>query len=83
MGEGRERGHLRITPGIHPRIERRMLIRKSALQPRFKKTARGGRKMARKYRQTLVWRGEDLLAGSWEEERRAVEEVEGEWHNIR
>jgi hypothetical protein len=48
MGEGRERGNLRITPGIHPSIERRMLIRKSALQPRFRKTARGGRKMARK-----------------------------------
>lgn len=42
------RGNLRRTPGIQPRIERRMLIGKSALQPRLKKTARGGRKMARK-----------------------------------
>jgi hypothetical protein len=39
---------LRITPGIQPKMERRMLIRKSALHPLLKKTARGGRKMARK-----------------------------------
>jgi hypothetical protein len=39
---------VRSTPGIHPRIERPMLIRKSALHPLLKKTARGGRKTARK-----------------------------------
>jgi len=39
---------VRSTPGIQPRIERPMLIRKSALHPLLKKTARGGRKTARK-----------------------------------
>lgn len=37
-------------PGMYPRIERPTLIQKSAVQPRLKKTARGGRKMARKLR---------------------------------
>jgi hypothetical protein len=51
QGEGKgwkRREDPRMTPGIQPRIERRMLIKKSALQPVLKKTARGGRKMARK-----------------------------------
>jgi len=40
------------TPGIHPRIQRRMFIQKSAVQPRFKKTDTGGNNIARKYKQT-------------------------------
>jgi hypothetical protein len=36
-----------ITPGIHPRMVNKMLIRKSAPQPRSRKTPRGGRIMAK------------------------------------
>jgi hypothetical protein len=39
---------LRITPGIHPNMVSRMLMRKSAPHPVLKKTARGGRNIARK-----------------------------------
>jgi len=41
-----------ITPGIHPRMLKPMLIRKSALHPVLRKTARGGRKMATRYAKT-------------------------------
>ena len=44
-----------MTPGIQPRMDRQMLIRKSAPQPRLKKTARGGRKIAMMYRKTSDW----------------------------
>ncbi len=36
-----------MMPGMYPSIVRTMLMRKSALQPRSRKTPRGGRKMAR------------------------------------
>lgn len=36
-----------MTPGIHPRMVNRMLIRKSAPHPRSRKTPRGGRIMAK------------------------------------
>ena len=36
------------TPGIHPRIDRHMLMKKSAPQPRLRKTGTGGRKRPRK-----------------------------------
>lgn len=42
---------------MYPRIERPTLIQKSAVQPRLKKTARGGRKMARKLRDESCQRG--------------------------
>ena len=44
-----------MTPGIHPRILSKMLIRKLESQPVLKKTASGGRKRARKYRQTSLY----------------------------
>lgn len=40
--------HAWMTPGIHPKIDRRMLMRKFESQPVLKKTAKGGRKRARK-----------------------------------
>jgi len=36
-----------MMPGIYPSMVNRMLMRKSALQPRSRNTPRGGRKMAR------------------------------------
>ena len=36
-----------VLTGMYPRTVNRMLMRKSALQPRSRKTPRGGRKMAR------------------------------------
>jgi hypothetical protein len=42
----------RNLPGVDPRMDRPMLIKKSLLQPVLKNTARGGRKSARKYRHT-------------------------------
>lgn len=55
--------HACNTPGIQPRILKQTLIQKSAAQPRFKKTETGGRKMARKYRQTSpVEDGWDIIA---------------------
>jgi len=41
-----------MTPGIQPRIVRQMLMRKSAPQPLFRKTARGGMKIATRYANT-------------------------------
>jgi hypothetical protein len=35
-----------MTPGSQPRIVRMMLMKKEAPQPRRRRTARGGRKMA-------------------------------------
>jgi hypothetical protein len=43
-----------MTPGIQPRILSRMLMRKFESQPVLKKTASGGRKRARKYKQTSL-----------------------------
>jgi hypothetical protein len=37
-----------MTPGNHPRIQSRTLIRRLESQPVFKKTVTGGRKIARK-----------------------------------
>jgi len=37
-----------MTPGIQPKIVRRILIKRSAWHPRSKKTPRGGRKMAKR-----------------------------------
>jgi hypothetical protein len=42
------REDLRIMPGIHPKIVRRILMRKSAPQPVLRKTARGGIRIAKK-----------------------------------
>jgi hypothetical protein len=39
---------LRIMPGIQPKMQRQMLIRKSAPHPVFKNTETKGRKMARR-----------------------------------
>ena len=36
-----------MIPGMYPRTVKRMLMKKSALQPRSRKTPRGGRTMAR------------------------------------
>lgn len=36
-----------MIPGMYPRMVNRMLMRKSALQPRSKKTPTGGMKMAK------------------------------------
>lgn len=36
-----------MIPGMYPRMVRMMLMRKSALHPRSRKTPTGGRKMAR------------------------------------
>lgn len=41
----------RMTPGIQPKIERQMLIKKSAPQPVLMKTESGGKNNAKKYRQ--------------------------------
>lgn len=46
------RRDLRITPGSHPKIVSRMLMMKFESQPVLRKTATGGRNIARKYRQT-------------------------------
>jgi hypothetical protein len=58
---------LRITPGIHPRILNRILIRKFESQPVLRKTESGGRKRAKKYRRTSLWiiisRGNGVRAG--------------------
>lgn len=40
--------------GMYPRTVNRMLMRKSALQPRSRKTPRGGRRMASKILQTSL-----------------------------
>lgn len=37
-----------MTPGIQPKMDKQMLMRKLESQPVLKKTARGGRKIARK-----------------------------------
>jgi hypothetical protein len=42
--------HAWITPGIHPRIQRKIFIQTSAWHPVLKKTAMGGMNIARKYR---------------------------------
>ena len=55
--------NLRMTPGIHPKIERRMLMRKSAPQPVLRNTARGGRNMARKYMHISYWVVVSLASG--------------------
>lgn len=44
--------HACRIPGIQPKIDKQILIQKSAAHPRLKKTARGGTKMARKYNRT-------------------------------
>lgn len=41
-----------MTPGIQPRMESRILMRKSAPQPALKNTESGGRKRAKKYKST-------------------------------
>jgi hypothetical protein len=53
-----------MTPGIHPRIDSKILIKKSAPQPVLKNTANGGRKSARKYRQTSDYSGTELVRGT-------------------
>jgi len=40
------------TPGIHPRIVRQMLMRKSAVHPLLRNTAKGGIKIATRYAKT-------------------------------
>lgn len=44
--------NLRITPGIQPRMVKQILIRKSTPHAVFKKTARGGMKIATMYAKT-------------------------------
>ncbi|KIM76216.1 hypothetical protein PILCRDRAFT_826579 [Piloderma croceum F 1598] len=55
--------HAWIIPGIHPSIQRQILIQKSAVQPRLKNTVKGGRKIARKYRHTSLV--EETLSAIW------------------
>jgi len=45
--------HAWMTPGIHPRIHRRMFIQRSAEHPRLRATGTGGMNMARKYNKTF------------------------------
>jgi|SRR4051812_25027971 hypothetical protein len=47
--------HLRRTPGIQPKIERQMLIKKSAPNPAFRKTGTGGSKSAIRYMHTSYY----------------------------
>jgi hypothetical protein len=52
-----------ITPGIQPRIVRRMFSRKEPEQPRRRRTARGGRKIAIRASQQPAWMGGLLVCG--------------------
>lgn len=45
-----------MIPGIHPRMVKQMLIRRSAPHPRSRKTPRGGRMKAKMILQMSLWR---------------------------
>ena len=72
-----------MTPGIHPKIVKQMLMMKFDSQPVLRKTGMGGMKIARKYRRTsevddggraiVLW---GLRAGL---ELRRCLELRGEW----